>query len=95
MKDVPAFCPLSSHSPHQQGDEQIGPSPMHCHLHVSFFKKYVQFINYALMRCLHSHPFEGIGSPGAVAIDSFELLSGCWKFNPGPCPLKEHGVPNH
>lgn len=66
---------------------------MHCHLHMSFFKKHIQFINYALVCCLYSYLFEGVGSPGAVVMDSSELLSGCWKFNPGPCPLKEHGVP--
>lgn len=44
---------------------------------------------------LYSHLFESVGSPGAVVMDSSKLLSGCWKFNPGPCPLKEHGVPNH
>lgn len=58
-------------------------------------KKHIQFINYALVCCLYSYLFEGVGSPGTVVIDSSELLSGCWKFNPGPCPLKEHGVPNH
>lgn len=27
VKDVPVFHPVSSHSAHQQGDKQIGPSP--------------------------------------------------------------------
>lgn len=48
----------------------------HCLLSFFFFLIYL----FALLFC----PCKGVGSPGTVIIDSWELPCGCWELNPHP-----------